>query len=84
MAGESLKGAMDKGEEGKRHSLWKEGITAQSHPLIISGERYFDGVANAPRVGSGRLYQETRLECCHVSKSLSEASLPRCLFKTNG
>lgn len=29
---------MDKGEEGKWDSLWKEGITAQSNPLIIQKE----------------------------------------------
>lgn len=29
---------MDKGEEGKWDSLWKEGITAQSNPSIIQKE----------------------------------------------
>lgn len=29
---------MDKGEEGKGDSLWNEGITAQSNPLIIPRE----------------------------------------------
>lgn len=59
---------MDKGEEGKRDSLWKEGITAQSNPLIIPGERNFDGVKATEPVEATICIGRHRLEVCHLPR----------------
>lgn len=74
---------MDKGEEGKRDSLWKEGITAQSSPLIISGERYFHGVANGPWLEAAICIKRLVLSAA-TPQSHSRRRLFRGVFKTNG